>query len=129
MSEETNQKTEKATKHVKQVGTFSQILGWWKIIAATILPVLLSSELSKFSNYSYSDLSLNIIFGIILIILGGRIKNNIHKSTKKYVWVILILSGIFGFINIAMGGKISIMFLLFIYSIYALSQFKHVKID
>jgi len=131
MSEETNQKTEKATKHIKQVGTFSQILGWWKIIAATILPVMLtgSSELSEFLNYSYSDLSLNIVLGIILIILGSRIKKDIHKSTKKYVWVILILSGIFGFINIAMGGKTSIMFLLFAYSIYALTQFKHVKIS
>lgn len=131
MSEGTNQKTEKATKYIKQFGTFSQILGWWKIIAATILPVMLtgSSELSEFLNYSYSDLSLNIVLGIILIILGSRIKKDIHKSTKKYVWVILILSGIFGFINIAMGGKTSIMFLLFAYSIYALTQFKHVKIS
>jgi|GEM_PF-2303249 len=132
MSEETNQKTEKATKHIKRVGTFSQILGWWKIIVATILPVLLtgSSELSEFFNYSYSDLSLNIIFGITLIILGGRIKKGINESTKKYVWIVLLLSGIFGFLNVAVsGGKTSIMFVLFIYSIYALSQFKHVKIS
>ena len=131
MSEETNQKAEKSTKHIKQLGTFSQILGWWKIIATTILLVILtgSSELSEFLNYSYSDLSLNIVFGIVLIILGGRIKNDIHKSTKKYVWVILILSGIFGFINIAIGEKASIMPLLFVYSIYILIQFKHVKIS
>ena len=131
MSEEHQSSAEKATKRIKEVGTFSQILGWWKIVTATVLPAILAdnNELSEFLNYSYSDLALNIVFGIVLIILGSRIKGSIHKSTKKYVWVIMILSGIFGFINIAMSGKTSITFLLFAFSIYVLTQFKHVKIS
>lgn len=131
MNKEIQSQAEKATKRIKDVGIFSQILGYWKIIAATILPVMFANGtgLSNFFSYSYSDLSLNIVFGIILIILGGRINKDVNKNTKKYVWIVLALSGISGILSIADGRKTSFMLLLFAFSIYSLTQFKHVKIS
>ena len=132
MNEEQQLNAEKTTKRIKEVGIFSRIFGWWKIAAVIVLLVVKAknSELLNFLNYSYSDLALNVIFGIVLIIFGSRIEKGINKNTKKYVWIILILSGIFGFINIAVSErKTSIILLLFVFSIYALTQFKYVKIS
>lgn len=120
--------TEKATKRIKEVGDFSQILGWWHVFAAIV--VLIDKDgLLGFLDYSYSDMAFNIVLGIIFIILGSRIKKGISKSTKKYIWIILILSGIFSFVNIVVSnGKPSITLLLFAFSVYALTQLKYIKI-
>lgn len=128
MNQEAKSVAEKATKRIKEIGTFSHILGWWHVVPA--IGVLIDKDgLLEFLDYSYSDMAFNIVLGVILIILGSRIKKGISKSTKKYIWIILILSGIFGFVNIAISnGKPSLTLLLFALSIYALAQIKYIKI-
>ena len=131
MNEKSNKKREMATRRIKKAGTFSYVLGCFKIIATIVLLLGHASypyvDLFK---YSYSDLALNVTLGIVLIILGDRIKKNITKSTKKYVWIILVLSGIFSFLNIVVHGqRVTIIFFLFAFSIYTLTLFKYVKIS
>lgn len=129
---EAQSKVEKVTKRIKRVGTFSQILGWMGIIVALIILVILigAKELRDYLFYGYLNSAFFISLGVILIILGNRIKHDLNKNTKKYVWAVLILSGIFGILSFTVGsGKPSLMLLLFAYSIYALTLFKHVQVS
>jgi len=123
-------RNEKADKSIKNAGNFAQIVGWIKIALPFVLPFLITGDdvLQMFISYSYTDLALNICVGVIFIILGSRIAKNTNENTKTYLWTIMILSGVFWFINFVATQKMSLIFILFIYSIYALAKFKNATI-
>ncbi len=119
-------------KTIKGVGQFSFFLGIWKIIAALLLVSMLAEREEPLSliSQTYTDVSINICIGIILIIFGNRIKDSIDKNTKNYIWIIVILSGTLSLLNFAIGtGKLTLITLLFLYSIYATTQLKYIKLQ
>lgn len=128
---EQKEKVDKSMKRIREVGIFAQILGWGKIVFPFVIPFLIVEDeiLKIFLSYSYSDIAWNICLGIIFIILGNRIHKGPDKNTKKYLWIILLLSGLSGTIHLLLGGsKYSFILGLFAVSVYALVVLKNVNI-
>lgn len=121
----------KLEKKVKNTGNFAMIVGGLKFLVSIILIIVLLSDNKGTSflssKYYFSDIALNIIEGVIFIILGSRIANNINVKTKKYFRVLIIIAVVLTIFNLVMGGKPVLTIFLLIYSIYSLLKVKKIE--
>lgn len=122
---EVNSDIEKIKKSLKNFGNTFFALGWFSLIISSIFLILLilSNFSFSFRGYGVSDLILIAIEGVLLIVLAGRIKNNVlDKNSRKYVIVILIIyaiNTIFRLINLESKGSFVVIFL----TIYIITTF------
>jgi hypothetical protein len=115
-------------KRIQAFGSFSLFLGWFKLIATTVVFIItfdmipsIPSNVVSSSQYvptDHIDLMVNLLLGIILIFLGSHIKRT-TGGEKKYIWSGFIISGIFGILAVSLG-KPSLMLFLFLSSIHTL---------
>lgn len=122
---------DKLEKKVKDTGNFAMTVGGLRFLVAIVLTIVLFtggkgiSFLS--SEYYFSDIALNVVEGVIFIILGSRIANDINVKTKKYLWVLIIITSILTVLNLGMGNKPILTILLLIHSINSLSKVKKLE--
>jgi len=128
---QTNNDIEKIKKSLKDFGNTFFALGWLGLIVGSIFLVLtiFSNFSFSFGGYGVSDFILIIIEGIILIVLAGRIKNNVlDGNNRNYIVAILILyiiNTILRLINLEAGGSFIVVFFT-IYAIITLVSFNKV---
>lgn len=122
----------KIEKKIKDVGNFAVIIGVLRFVAMFVLLAMMFSdnEISSFisSKYYFSDISLNIIEGVIFIILGQRIKKEINNKTKKYLKAIIAFTAVLTLLSLGMGGKPILTILLLVYSINGLLKIKKIEV-
>lgn len=122
----------KIEKKIKDVGNFAVIVGVLRFIAMFVLLAMMFSgnEISSFisSKYYFSDISLNVIEGVIFIILGQRIKKEVNDKTKKYLKVIIAFTAVLTLLSLGMGGKPILTMFLLVYSINGLLKIKKIEV-
>ena len=106
-------------------------VGGLRFLVAIILTIVLFSSGKGISflssDYYFSDIVLNIVEGVMFIILGSRIANDINLKTKKYLWILVIITSVLTILNLGMGSKPILTILLLIYSISSLSKVKNLE--
>ncbi|MGI6340802.1 MAG: hypothetical protein ACOX0B_01180 [Minisyncoccales bacterium] len=123
--EQINNNFEKIKKSLKDFGGAFYLLGWIGLIGGGIFLILsiFNNFSVSFSGYGISDFVLIIVESLILIILAGRIKNNVlDKNNKKYIFIILIIyifNTILRFVALESGGGFTVV-LIVIYIITTL---------
>ncbi len=125
-------KDDKLEKKVKETGNFAMTVGGLRFLVAIVLTIVLltSGKGISFlsSEYYFSDIALNVVEGVIFIILGSRIANDINVKTKKYLWVLIIITTILTVLNLGMGNKPILTIFLLIHSINSLSKVKKLEL-
>lgn len=123
---------DKLIKKIKDTGIFLISVGILKYISALILVLLtiFNSEISSFlsNNYSYTDISLNIVIGTIYLIIGKRISKSVNHETKKYLWSMTIITSILVILNLFNGGKPYLSGFLLFDLIRGLSAIKKINV-
>lgn len=125
--------SDKLEKKVKDTGNFAMTVGGLRFLVAIILTIVLLSSGKGISflssEYYFSDIALNIVEGVIFVILGSRIANDINIKTKKYLWVLIVITALLTIINLGMGSKPILTIFLLIYSINSLSKVKKLELN
>jgi hypothetical protein len=117
---------------IGDIGITTMMVGGLRILAGFLLlgMLFLGKDAESFFSlkYHFSDVALNFVEGFIFIILGKRLLNNVNNNTKRYLWIVIIMSAILTILGLSLGGKPFLPGILLIYSIRSLNKLKKISI-
>ena len=126
----------KLIDEIKQVGGVFYGFGYLVIGLVIILFFVGQADSGLPTLFSYSDLAIGVVGGILWIILGGRVRKNVDIRTKRYLWIIfwlLLINIVISFVVQTAKGNVRytgivIPILLAIYANKGLKKLKKIDI-